>query len=76
MWILKMWKVNEQLFVINAFIWQHLNQFDYLSFVKVEEGQEFFLIRRKWFYILICVYGYIFKTQTIEYQSLHFMNNN
>jgi hypothetical protein len=33
-----------QLFVINAFIWQHLDQFDYFSFVKVEEGQDFFLL--------------------------------
>jgi hypothetical protein len=39
-----MCKVNEQLFVINAFIWQHLDQFDYFSFVKVEEGQDLFII--------------------------------
>lgn len=56
-----------QSFVINAFIWQHLDQFDYFSFVKVEEGQDLFLVRGSGFIYQFFFYGYILKTQTIEY---------
>jgi hypothetical protein len=56
-----------QSFVTNAFIWKHLDQFDYFSFVKVEEGQDLFLIRGSGFIYQIVFMDIFIKTQTIEY---------
>jgi hypothetical protein len=63
------------LFVIDAFLWQHFDQFEFFSFAKVEQGKDFFFLNTKKCYICQTMFIDIsrVKSQIIKRQSLHSM---